>query len=82
VEVELGTSDGRIDLRLPEGISARLAASTSEDGRVHLDLPGAVENAGARRRRDHREATLGEGRGSIRLRASDGSIRVRLADGR
>jgi hypothetical protein len=74
-QVELTTSDGGINLQLPSEIDARLQADTN-DGRVQMDPP---TNARFNRDRSHLEATLGDGRGSVRLRTSDGGIRIRLA---
>jgi DUF4097 and DUF4098 domain-containing protein YvlB len=77
-QVELGTSNGAIDLRLPESISARLEADTSL-GRIAIDPPTQAQFSG---RRNHLEAVLGEGEGTVRLRTSNGSIHIRLAAAR
>jgi hypothetical protein len=74
-QVELTTSDGGINLRLPAEISARVQADT-QDG--HVEMQPAT-NARFNRSRSHLEAVLGDGRGSVRLRTSDGGIRIRLA---
>src|SRR5262249_2845663 len=77
-QVGLGTSNGAIALRLPESVSARLEADTSL-GRIEIDPPGSARFNG---RRNHLEAVLGEGEGTVRLRTSNGSIRIRLAAAR
>jgi DUF4097 and DUF4098 domain-containing protein YvlB len=77
-QVELGTSNGAIDLRLPADVSARLEADTSL-GRIEIDPPANAQLSG---RRNHLEAVLGAGEGSVRLRTSNGSIHIRLAAAR
>ena len=73
-EAELTTSNSSIDLRLPETVSAKLVADTS-NARISMEpsASGRV-SAGA----THLEAVLGDGEGSIRLRTSNGPIRIRL----
>jgi hypothetical protein len=75
-QVELTTSDGGISLRLPAEISARVQADT-QDGHVEMH---PAPNARFNRSRSHLEAVLGDGRGLVRLRTSDGGIRIRLAE--
>jgi DUF4097 and DUF4098 domain-containing protein YvlB len=77
-QVELTTSDGGINLRLPAEISARVQADT-EDGHVTME---PATRARFNRGRSHLETVLGDGRGTVRLRTSDGGIHIRLAGGR
>jgi DUF4097 and DUF4098 domain-containing protein YvlB len=77
-QVELGTSNGAIDLRLPADVSARLEADTSL-GRIDIDPQTNAQFSG---RRNHVEAVLGAGEGTVRLRTSNGGIRIRLAAAR
>jgi DUF4097 and DUF4098 domain-containing protein YvlB len=75
-QAELVTSNGAIDLRLPEDVSARLVADTS-NARITLEQPasGRVNVSSP-----HLDTIFGTGEGSVRLRTSNGSIRIRLAD--
>jgi putative adhesin len=75
VQVELGTGSGNVTLRLPENASAQLLAQTGS-GQVLMEPP-----TNARFNKDHSrvEATLGDGRGAVRVRTGSGGIHVRLA---
>ncbi len=74
------TEDGRVEVRLPEGVSAVVDASTS-DGSIRSNYPGLTV---PRRTDEDRErgddgrqltATLGQGGRTLRVRTGDGSIR-------
>jgi DUF4097 and DUF4098 domain-containing protein YvlB len=74
-QAELITSNGAIELQVPEDVSARLIADTS-NARITLDQPATGRvNTGA----THMETVLGTGEGSIRLRTSNGAVHIRLA---
>lgn len=76
-DVELTTSNGAIDVTLPETLSARLEAGTSL-GRIEVTgAGGATQSAKGRY-----ETVLGAGEGHVRLRTSNGGIRVRLGAAR
>jgi len=72
VEAELVTRNSGIDLRLPEGVSARLSAATC-NGRIQMS-PSV--NGQGRAGGTHLETVLGSGEGSIRLQTSNGSIQI------
>ena len=75
VEAELVTRNSGIDLRLPEGVSARLSAETS-NGRIRMEPSfNGQGSAGP----THLQTVLGSGEGSIRLRTSNGPIQIRVA---
>jgi hypothetical protein len=76
VQIEVQTSSAPIDVLLPERVAARVDAATS-GARIHIDPPlmGARYNADQTRL----EAVLGEGRGLVHLRTSNGPIRIRSA---
>lgn len=74
------TEDGSVEVRLPEGVSAVVDASTS-DGSIRSNYPGLTV---PRRTDDDRvrgddgrqlTATLGQGGRTLRVRTGDGSIR-------
>ncbi|MBP7778343.1 MAG: DUF4097 family beta strand repeat protein [Acidobacteria bacterium] len=74
------TEDGSVEVRLPEGVSAVVDASTS-DGSIRSNYPGLTV---PRRTDEDRErgddgrqltATLGQGGRTLRVRTGDGSIR-------
>src|SRR5204862_7401697 len=75
IQVELGTGSGDVVLRLPENASAQLVAQTGS-GQVALEPP---TNARFSQGHSRVEATLGDGRGSVRLHTGSGGIHVRLA---
>ena len=74
-QVELVTSNGPLEIRLPAQVSARLVADTS-NARITMERPaaGRVEVGSP-----HLETVLGDGEGSVRLRTSNGPIRIRLS---
>jgi hypothetical protein len=73
-QVELRTGAGNIDLRLPQGASARVVASTNLGG-VEIDPAAGVRY---NRGHGHLESVLGDGQGSVRLRTGKGDIHLHL----
>ena len=71
-DLELKTMNGSVELRLPEAAGGDLDAKTI-NGRVSLDFPLEGE---VRVRRSRVSGRLGDGRGSINLRATNGQISV------
>ncbi|MCK4349959.1 MAG: DUF4097 family beta strand repeat protein [Candidatus Krumholzibacteria bacterium] len=71
-DLELKTTNGGVELRLPEGAGGDFYAKTT-NGSVRLDftLEGEV-----RVKRRQVSGRLGDGRGSIKLRATNGNISV------
>lgn len=74
-DTELSTVNGRVDVTLPVGVNAELAASTV-NGQVHLDPPPADSSRDGRDGRGL-HTTLGRGGRSLRLRTVNGSISVK-----
>lgn len=70
-DLELRTTNGSIQLGLPEGISARIEASTT-NGRITTDFPITVQGQIGRRL----SGTLGEGGPEIRAATTNGGIRI------
>ena len=75
VEAELLTRNASVDLRLPEDVSARLSARTS-NGRIQM---APVFNGPGRASATNLETVLGSGEGSIRIQTSNGSIQIHSA---
>lgn len=69
--VTLRTSNGPINLHLPENANARLEARTS-NGRITSEIPLEVQG----RRQNEASAVLGQGEGRVELRTSNGAIRI------
>lgn len=69
--VSLRTSNGAINLYLPESASARLEARTS-NGRITSEFPLEVQG----RRQNEASGVLGQGEGRVELRTSNGAIRI------
>lgn len=72
-QVELSTGAGNIALSLPDGVSARLSASTGI-GRVSME---PSDRARLKASGQELEALLGSGTGSVRLRTGAGNIDIR-----
>ena len=71
-DTRLSTTNGSVTLFLPEGSGGRLEAETV-NGSVQTDLPMQSTD---RATRHHVVGRLGDGHGSIELKAVNGSIRV------
>jgi hypothetical protein len=67
---ELSSSDGSIELRLPQNADLAIAASTG-DGRISVDGSSAEGDDSA-----SRTIRLGAGSGTMKLATSDGSIHI------
>ena len=67
----LHSSNGNVQLAMPEDASAKMVADT-KNGNVHCDLPISV----SLQRRNHLEGTLGSGEGEIELRTTNGNVRI------
>ena len=70
----IDTGSGSVTLSVPSDLSAALDLETGSGG-IDVDLPIRVE----RRERDELRATVGDGRGSIRVETGSGGIRIRSA---
>jgi hypothetical protein len=70
--LDLRTSNGGINLHVPDGYSARLEAGTT-NGRVNTEIPVNVHGDVRR----NLETQLGQGGAPLRLRTTNGSIRIR-----
>jgi hypothetical protein len=70
-DLELRTTNGSIQLGLPEGVSARIEASTT-NGRITTDFPIMVQGQIGRRL----SGTLGDGGPEIRATTTNGGIRI------
>lgn len=70
----INTSDGSIQLNLPDGFAADLDVSTS-DGSICLDHP--VTLTGGSMSEHHLLGKLNKGGQSLRIHASDGSVNIR-----
>jgi DUF4097 and DUF4098 domain-containing protein YvlB len=71
--LDLSTTNGGVDLEVPEGFSADLMARTVNGG-VRSDVPVALRGS----RRDRRiEAKLGKGGAPIRVETTNGGIEIR-----
>lgn len=70
--VDLQTTNGSIDLRLPASVGARVQARTT-NGRISSDFPLEIEG----RRQNQATGMLGDGSGNVTLRTTNGSIRLR-----
>lgn len=68
---DVGTTNGGVRLRVPEGYSARFEASTTNGG-VHIGPPAAVQGRFGR----DVTATLGDGGPLVRVRTTNGGVRV------
>ena len=71
--LDVQTSNGGVNLMLPEGYSARLEASTVNGG-LNSDFP--LMTSGRVSRRDV-EATIGGGGATIKVRTSNGGVNIR-----
>jgi hypothetical protein len=69
--MELRTTNGSIRIGLPEGISARIEASTT-NGRISTDFPITMQGQIGRRL----SGTIGEGGPEIRATTTNGGIRI------
>jgi DUF4097 and DUF4098 domain-containing protein YvlB len=75
--LDMGTGVGNVTLRLPRDTSALLEAHTGQ-GQVEMQPATGSRLSNGRKQL---EATLGEGRGSIRLHTGIGNVQIRLAAG-
>jgi hypothetical protein len=79
VQMELVTSSGSIDARVPQNTSAHVEAHSSS-GVVDI---GSLAHVNTKQEgRGRVDADLGDGKGSILLRTGFGSIHVRRSDSR
>ncbi len=69
----VASSDGSIQIRLPEGFSADVDISTG-DGSIHVDHP--ITMTGGMTSKHHLTGKLNSGGALFRIHASDGSVRV------
>ncbi|CAN5734201.1 hypothetical protein BH23GEM11_BH23GEM11_07940 [soil metagenome] len=69
--VDLRSTNGSIDLRIPASFGSRVEARTS-NGRIASDFPLEMEG----RRQNQASGTLGDGSGTITLRTTNGTIRL------
>ena len=72
-EIEMHTTNGRIELELPETVSSELSARTT-NGKISTDFPVTVQGGLSSRKI---EGTIGAGDGKIDLRTTNGSITIR-----
>jgi DUF4097 and DUF4098 domain-containing protein YvlB len=69
---DVRTTNGAVELKLPEGFSARLEVETVNGG-IHVDFPVTVQG-----RIDRRDlsTTLGDGGPLLRVRTVNGAVRL------
>ena len=67
----LHSSNGNVQLAMPEDASAKMVADT-KNGNVHCDLPVSA----SLQRRNHLEGTIGSGEGEIALRTTNGNVKI------
>jgi DUF4097 and DUF4098 domain-containing protein YvlB len=72
-EITLGTTNGALRLRLPDGTGADLDASTT-NGSIRLDADTNLVPEG--RRKNRLRGDLAGGGPSVRLRTTNGSISI------
>ncbi len=70
-DIELRTTNGSIDLGLPDGISARIEASTTNGG-ISTDFPITVQGRMGRQL----SGVLGDGGAEIRATTTNGAVRL------
>ena len=67
----LKSSNGNLQLAVPEDASAKVVADT-KNGNVHCDLPVSA----SLQRRNHLEGAIRSGEGEIELRTTNGNVRI------
>jgi len=67
----LKSSNGNLQLAVPEDASAKVMADT-KNGYVHCDLPVSA----SLQRRNHLEGAIGSGEEEIELRTTNGNVRI------
>jgi DUF4097 and DUF4098 domain-containing protein YvlB len=72
--LDVQTSNGGIDLSVPDGYSAELVTGTV-NGRMHVDFPVTVQGE----LRKELRATLGDGGPTVRVKTTNGSVKVTRA---
>jgi hypothetical protein len=72
-EIEMRTTNGRIEIELPDSVSAQLSARTT-NGKISTDFPVKVQG---RFETNKIEGTIGGGDGRIDLRTTNGSVTIR-----
>lgn len=72
--LDVTTRNGGVDLRVPEGYSARLDAGTNNGG-FSVDFPVTVQGRVGR----ELVTTLGSGGAPVRVRSNNGGVRIRRA---
>lgn len=71
-ELDIKTTNGGVDLRLPQDVGGKLEAKTI-NGSIDLDIP-LTKSIRVKRRRI--SGVLGDGKGTIRIRTTNGSISI------
>ena len=73
LDLDIRTDDGDIDLSLQSSISAAFSIDV-DDGRIRTDLPSAKD---VQTGNNWMSGKLGNGKGKIRIRTTDGSVMLR-----